>query len=1658
MNHYPRMVEAGSAPHFLNKREPRLASQLNETSLDEGLHQWDQPTSAAAVTPSFSQDIEELETIQRYKRIMLDDAASSTSFGKGGARLPRATQAADAALADLESWMDRQPLRRTAQAPEKQKDLAKLTTQAKVAREAATSQRAAADRERNVQLQAKREADRAERDHHANAEILETLADEKAAHEALQESEVAKRVSIEADVAGKMEEHHRARAVQRGEARQQLHKKAQAQLQAAKAARRAAAERSNLLVRDAEPALKEVVRMKNEAHAQRVECVLQLKADTEAAAALIRGANERNAAEKLREEAAHEAEKEHLAAKGLNPYKVFKQRAVDARAVREEKRQETRILLRKEELADRLKKEEALRNKHDAKVRSDKDQEQRMRDELGRHVVDARNREYLRARTVDGTDILDPSGRSFRIEASQVTTIKDAAFGLGYHPRKTPAMAAAMVDLVASKPQHAGVGPGEFARLIPRDLTDAGRATGNEPSDQDVGGRRAAPNTTTGRNQPQHQPPQKQQQQQQQLLEDLVPPADRKSLPGTGIPFVVEGEEIGETDDLQLSKGRDATASGSGRGGGAGRNLSVLEARSLQKARAQQRDRVDVGEPQVAAGRTFKDRPSFVAKPDHVVFKDFVVGKVHRRRIVLTNVSLTFNTLKVLGMSDEVNRFFEVTYAKPGRLSAGMTCAVDIAFTPKVEEDIFTELPIRTQTGPLSIPVECTARRVKPKLSTALIVFQGTVVGEKETARVRISNEGVLNSRFTVKTGGSATSSTSTEALTSAAVGHPSGVPTAQHNGGRLDETSGDCEPTPVVRAAGTPVVDPRSDEKSREAVLLAKASAVGDAGMKYPEGRGAIEIMEESGELMGYGSAEIVIVFAPLTVGDFKVVKIRICNRGKIAMKAVARVPPSLRGCTSFSPDMGFVQPGSFFEFGLRFRPDPESLARCARDGWGILATSHSDNSSSDKDHPLSLEHNSTVAPGSEQQLLQQQGHRGSRKPGVVADGDAESSTEGSWDPCAKTADAGGIIAIPLRFDVPGQALPARAVLQARLTGSKVEVGCGDGERGEGEGGVGGSEAVVNFGPCFVGQSVTRRVSLRNTSLLPAKFGFIGNPAEVDLQPADGFGVLLPGEERWIEATFSPLSSVSHVSTVSFRTSLGQSTSVRCLGFGVDPVIKLSHTVLSLAPACSGDTVTASIFVNNVSAVEQNLEFCVPEPEISFLKICPSVIRLFPKEGARIEVSFCPPRVLPFAEALGAAEEKEGTTNEEKKHVEEQQIDAGAQKKGPGGKDAKTTEPNSKSPAAQAATQKAKGSSAPAANNDEELEQKLEGEDNANGAVAAVVDVVNTAHEVPLYAGAVDEGGSTNDDGGHEGGDEEEPWSRHGRWRVPCFLKTTRGHSAGGSTGDTAEACLPPLALEVTTVTVERTLSVDQSRVDFGQLAVGTKAEEIVRVRNAGDDDAPLEGGGLNSVGPFEVLNAFRTVPRRGGSHRCVLQFRPERAGIVSETLVLTSPSLGKSIRVCVRGEGVKPVLRMTPADGRLDMGHVLEGDTIEREVKLLNDSVFPLRYATAPFGPRPSSNVNHLEAFSLVPCEGGVPPGESVTVTAIFSPDYSRIWPFLGAFRIEARDQVYLEAAPPGQNPGDRTPEATEDALDPRNGLSNGGRGSTEDGRSLPASAGVQ
>ncbi|CAM9151742.1 unnamed protein product, partial [Choristocarpus tenellus] len=100
------------------------------------------------------------------------------------------------------------------------------------------------------------------------------------------------------------------------------------------------------------------------------------------------------------------------------------------------------------------------------------------------------------------------------------------------------------------------------------------------------------------------------------------------------------------------------------------------------------------------------------------------------------------------------------------------------------------------------------------------------------------------------------------------------------------------------------------------------------------------------------------------------------------------------------------------------------------------------------------------------------------------------------------------------------------------------------------------------DFAQCFTNQSVTRRISLTSTARLPMKFGFVKNPPELMVQPNDGFGILLPFEERFMDITFSPASSIVHDSSLTFSTSLGQTSIIRCHGVGMEPLLSFSHTV----------------------------------------------------------------------------------------------------------------------------------------------------------------------------------------------------------------------------------------------------------------------------------------------------------------------------------------------------------------------------------------------------------------------------------------------------------------------------------------------------------------
>lgn len=160
------------------------------------------------------------------------------------------------------------------------------------------------------------------------------------------------------------------------------------------------------------------------------------------------------------------------------------------------------------------------------------------------------------------------------------------------------------------KHERTGVGTGEFARLVPRDPTPGG--SGNTSSHVEIR-KEIEENKPTTALKTRGAATTKDRScveggagagegacgsVQQQLLEDLVPPAAKTSLPGTGIKFVdsVESEEAGGVVDV----GGDGTKGIAGASGGGSGAMSVFERNALQKARARQKDRMEAGEPQVS--------------------------------------------------------------------------------------------------------------------------------------------------------------------------------------------------------------------------------------------------------------------------------------------------------------------------------------------------------------------------------------------------------------------------------------------------------------------------------------------------------------------------------------------------------------------------------------------------------------------------------------------------------------------------------------------------------------------------------------------------------------------------------------------------------------------------------------------------------------------------------------------------------------------------------------------------------------------------------------------------------------------------------------------------------------------------------------------------
>lgn len=1043
----------------------------------------------------------------------------------------------------------------------------------------------------------------------------------------------------------------------------------------------------------------------------------------------------------------------------------------------------------------------------------------------------------------------------------------------------------------------------------------------------------------------------------------------------------------------------------------------------------------------MAAGRTFKG-PAFVAKPTSgVTFLDFDVGTEYRARFTLTNVSLTFNTFKLQRLSDAIVDFFEISHDRPGRMSAGMSCPIDVVFRPAVNEDIFAEIPVLSETGPVSIPLVCTTKKVVPSVDTEEMAFgEQLVIGEEKVLQLRIKNDGALPTEYELvdrQTGllvgkeapFQVTKSTNGEKKRVRHAADPDDpVSTAAQEARLFIQTDAEAGGTSASGVPGRAKQESNRATEARaakeEAALRDKAAAVGEAYLQYEEGKGPLQF-ESRGKVAPFSETIHVFKCAPLQPGRLleKILlkftgtdktlqisltavaiklpvfvsepvmnlgtcvfgklyrkKLVVCNRGKIAFKVHAKPPPELAGgAVDFNPDMGFVQPGATLEMGLKFRPTQETLVKAA-------------------DHAILKS---------------------------------------------------GIIAVPVRVFVPQQAIPVFFTLRAQLTSGNVFIDQADG---------------LDFGEVYVGESHVRRLTLTNESVLPQKFGFVELPPELEVQPNDGFGVLLPFQKQVVDVSFKPQSSIAFNLTLVMRTTMCGEHRISVRGTGVEPPLALSHSLVLLNPASIGDRVVASLTVTNPSSTAaRTFEWVVPNSEISMLTVAPAVDTLAPGESRRVEVAFAPrPDKDPDAPQPpnqhllkvyleDGVDGPEGSPDGPGSAPEEEKDDArppsgkkttgGKGKKGGKRGSTKKDDAAAEREAAAFAAAQAQAEAARVAKEQALARFKISNVPEAVGTVTFSVqpdqNPVNTGtgKDPPLAAGGVGGAGGgvdgaagagtdvdpaaavvalvddlseidklarNEEEEGAPAGESAEPWSRHGRWRLPCFVRNE------GTADGEAGPPMTPMFAEVRTVTVERVLEANLFVVDFGQIAVGEHGKRLLRVKNRhATATAHLAAEGLSALSAFSVVNALRPVPPEQLHRPILLQFAPTTQGMRQEVLRLVSPNLGREVRLILRGEGVSPVLTIDPPDGVVDLGHALAQDASTATVTFHNASVFPLRYTLEPLD-EAAANFNNQAVFSCVPVEAEVQPGQDFPVQITFRPDHERTWSYHHKLRVQVPNQV--------------------------------------------------
>ncbi|KAG8142278.1 hypothetical protein E2320_006215, partial [Naja naja] len=211
--------------------------------------------------------------------------------------------------------------------------------------------------------------------------------------------------------------------------------------------------------------------------------------------------------------------------------------------------------------------------------------------------------------------------------------------------------------------------------------------------------------------------------------------------------------------------------------------------------------------------------------------------------------------------------------------------------------------------------------------------------------------------------------------------------------------------------------------------------------------------------------------------------------------------------------------------------------------------------------------------------------------------------------------------------FTLRSNSKPVEFSMHAILTTSDLEINPSD----------------VDFGYCSIYEAVRTTITVTNKAILPQEFGFVGLPKFVEVQPNDGFGVLLPLESLTLDVIFKAKRAKVYNFELVCKTEINREFKLSCKAVGVHPPLVLSHSFVQFPATALDDVSAATLFIINPHERISHFTHTMPRigegeiapvgptsfqflvPEDSPIIIIPCVGTVLPGKKCLLDVSFHP-------------------------------------------------------------------------------------------------------------------------------------------------------------------------------------------------------------------------------------------------------------------------------------------------------------------------------------------------------------------------------------------------------------------------------------------------